>query len=85
MGKAFYQDSDKVQGYAKDAMVSVSTLVVAPSVTFHCCSSYVKDFSAAFLCAALLVHGAGGVPNQAGLVLGSGAGSGGGKGGQVLT
>ena len=73
MGKAFDTNQDEIQGYSKNAIGPFPAYVDAVSVTADCSSCDGKDFCEAFLCEALLVHFSGGLPDQAGLVLGGGA------------
>ena len=77
MGEEFDPDQDKIQGYAKDAVDPFSTAVVEDSVTLHCDSCDGENIPQAFMHETVLVHGASGIPDQAGLVLGSGCRSGG--------
>ena len=55
-------------------MVFISTGGTEVAVPVDCDRGDGKNFCEAPLCTALLVHGAGGVPDQAGLVLGCGRG-----------
>ena len=72
MGEAFDPDPDKIQGYVQNAGDFIQPAFIAYSFTADRIGCNGEDIPEASLRSPVLVHGACGLLDQVGLVLGSG-------------